>query len=378
MLNDSYDCVVIGAGCFGSWTALRLREGGRSVALLDAFGPGNQKSSSGGASRIIRMAYGADEIYTRWSWDSLSAWKDLFERVRRPELFQPTGVLWTARQGHPHAAGARIIFRELAIPHETLTAREVCRRYPQLHFDTEVVGILEPESGALLANQAVRAVAGEAARIGVDMMTARVTAPAGRMRLDFVRTEDGRTIAAETFVFACGPWLPKLFPEVIAGRILVTRQPVFYFDVPAYDMPIWIDFSDPRGAYTFPPLAGKGFKLALDQHGPEFDPDTGSRNATPTEIAAAREFLSERFPALAGVPLVESEVCQYENTCNGDLLIDQHPELSNVWLAGGGSGHGFKHGPMVGEYVVRMLDGEEPEPRLSWAAKSQVFGRTVY
>jgi len=324
------------------------------------------------------MAYGADEIYTVWSWRSLSLWQEFFERVGRPELFQRTGVLWTARRGHPHAVSACAIFLKLAIPHEVLTASEVRRRYPQLHFDTEVTGILEPASGALLANQAVRAVAGEAEGVGVDVITDRVAAPAGQERLEFVMTEDGRRLSAETFVFACGPWLPKLLPRELAGRIQVTRQPVFYFDISGPAMPIWIDFSDPRGAYTFPPLAGKGFKLALDQHGPEFDPDTGSRDVTPAEIAAARAFLKERFPALGGVRLIESEICQYENTCNGDLLIDRHPELSNVWLVGGGSGHGFKHGPAVGEYLVKMLDGEKAEPRFSWARKSLVFGRTVY
>src|SRR5580693_7545455 len=94
-----FDCAVVGAGAFGSWSALRLRESGRSVALLEAFGPGNPKSSSGAASRVIRMGYGADEIYSRWSMRSLAAWKELFARAGRPELFQHTGVLFTARRG---------------------------------------------------------------------------------------------------------------------------------------------------------------------------------------------------------------------------------------------------------------------------------------
>jgi sarcosine oxidase len=342
-----------------------MRESGRSVALVEAYGAGNPKSSSGGASRLIRMGYGADEIYTRWSLRSLEAWKELFHRARRPDLFQHTGVLWTARPGHPYAEHTRAVFEKLAIPHEVLSGDEVRRSFPLLHFSHDVAGILEPGSGTLLANLAVRAVADEAARLGVEAITARAAGVAGLPD-------------AGAYIFACGPWLPRIFPEVIGGRILVTRQAVHYFDAPPMDMPSWIDFSDPRGGYAFPPMAGQGFKLALDRHGPEFDPDTGSREVTAAETSAARAFLRDRFPTLADAPLRATEVCQYENTSTGDFLLDRHPGDRRVWLAGGGSGHGFKHGPAVGEYLVRMLDGGEPDPRFALESKSLRFARAVY
>jgi sarcosine oxidase len=370
--------VVVGAGAFGSWTALRLRESGRSVALVDAFGPGNSKSSSGGASRIIRMGYGADEIYTRWAVRSLVAWKELFTRADRPELFQPTGVLWTARPGHRHAEGTLAVFRKLVVRHEALSAEEVRRRYPELRFDHEAVGIFEPDSGGLLASQAVCAVAQEAVRAGVEAIDARVVSPVAENRLRWIATEDGRKMEADLFVFACGPWLPKLFPQAVGGRIRVTRQALYYFEAERAAMPIWIDFSDERGAYTIPPMAGKGFKLGLDRHGPEFDPDTGSRDVTAAETAATRAFLAERFPALAGAPLIEGEVCQYESTSTGDFLIDRHPEWSNVWLVGGGSGHGFKHGPAVGEYIASLVNGGPSEERFSWRSKTTARQRSVY
>jgi sarcosine oxidase len=373
------DCVVIGAGVFGSWTALRLRERGHPVVLVDAFGPGNPQSSSGGASRIIRLGYGADEVYTRWAMRSLAAWRELFDRVNRRELFQPTGVLWTARPGHPHAEGTLAAFRKLSVPHEALSAEEVRRRYPELRFEHPAVGIFEPESGALLASRAVGAVTEAAVRAGVELVSARVVPPVEGQLPRHIATEDGRRIEGETFVFACGPWLPKLFPQAVGGRIRVTRQPIFYFDAPGIRLPVWIDFSDPRGGYTIPPLAGKGFKLGLDRHGPRFNPDTSSRAVTLTELARARTFLAARFPALPSHPtLLESEVCQYENTSNGDFLIDRHPGMPNVWLVGGGSGHGFKHGPAVGEYVTARLSGAAAEPRFSWRGKSAARERSVY
>jgi len=366
------DCVVVGSGVFGSWTALRLRQAGRSVALVEAFGPGNPKSSSGGASRVIRMGYGADEIYTRWAMRSLAAWKEF------PDLFQHTGVLWTARRGHPYGETTLQVFRQLGVAHEVLSSDDVGRRYPALHFEEEIFGIFEPESGALLAKRAVSAVARDAARIGVEAVQGAVVPFLEEGRLERIAIEGGRTLEAETFLFACGPWLPKLFPQAVGRRIRVTRQPIFYFDARGIAMPVWIDFTDPRGAYTIPALDGKSFKLSLDRHGPPFDPDSGSRSVTAEETAAARAFLAERFPALRDAPVVETEVCQYESTSSGDFLIDRHPSMPNVWLVGGGSGHGFKHGPAVGEYAAGLIGGAESDPRFSWASKLEAAARSVY
>ena len=221
-----------------------------------------------------------------------------------------------------------------------------------------------------MARRAVQAVVARAREIGVDYRQDRVT------------TET--TIDADRVVFACGPWLPKIFPELLGELIHVTRQEVFFFGVPPGDerfgpqaLPAWIDFNDL--VYGLPNIEARGFKLAIDSHGPEFDPDTGERVVTDEGLTAARAYLAKRMPMLAGAPMLESRVCQYENTSNGDFLIDKHPEHENVWLVGGGSGHGFKHGPVVGEYVAAMIGGTgTPEPRFSLATKQRVQSRQVY
>ena len=131
--------------------------------------------------------------------------------------------------------------------------------------------------------------------------------------------------------------------------------------------------------YSIPALDGRGFKIAIDTHGPAFDPETGSREMTQAALRIARATLRKRFPELAKAPLLESRVCQYENTSNGDFLIDRHPEKKNVWLVGGGSGHGFKHGPFVGEYVAsQTASTAPPEPRFSLASKNTTRQRSVY
>ena len=374
--------VVVGAGSLGAWTAHQLARSGRRVTLIDAFGPGNSRASSGGETRLIRMGYGSDEIYTRWSWRSLDLWKDLFERTD-PTLFRETGVLWMARDRDPLTTSTLATLERVGIPHDRLSRADLESRWPQVDFGLVTWAIYEPASGVLMARRAVAAVVGDAEREGVRYVTAAVRRPAGPGRIDAVMTQAGETIGGDTFVFACGTWLPKLFPDLLDGRIVSTRQEVLYFGPPPGDrrfappaLPAWIDFGEEM--YGVPDLEARGFKIAVDRHGPVFDPDSGDRLAGET-LPEVRAYLARRFPGLSDAPLVGSEVCQYENTCNGDFLIDRHPELGNVWLVGGGSGHGFKHGPAVGEYLVRLVaDGGAPDERFRLSTKQRVQRRAVY
>jgi sarcosine oxidase len=375
----TWDVAVVGAGCFGAWAAWQLRQDGLSVLLLDQYGPGNARSSSGGESRIIRMGYGPDELYTRLALSSLAAWQRLAEETREP-LFHRTGVLWLARIGDRYATDTFATLARLGVRHERLGSDDLRQRYPQFALGDDVWGMIELASGALMARRAVQAVVREAVRAGAEYRTAAVAPPAGAS----VRTADASEIHAGTFVFACGPWLPKLFPDLLGARIFPTRQEVFFFGPPPGDerfapprMPAWIDFGEE--IYGLPDLERRGFKLAPDRHGDTIEPDTGDRLVAAESVARMRSFLARRFPALAEAPLLETRVCQYENTSNGDFLIDRHPEADNVWLVGGGSGHGFKHGPAVGAYLAeRILRGGPGEPRFSLAAKQTVQKRAIY
>lgn len=382
-LRKTYDIAVIGAGVFGVWTAYQLQRAGLRVALLDSYSPGNNRSSSGDETRIIRMSYGVDELYTRWSWRALQLWKE-FEAEVGQQVFQPTGVLLLARAADAYATASAASMENVGIPFEQLNRDELERRYPQINFGPATWALYEPLSGALFARRAVQLVARAAIKAGVEYFPAAILPPTGTGNLQSVATREGTTLSAGIFIFACGPWLPKLFPALLGERIHPTRQEVFYFGTPAGEQrfappqfPTWIDFGSEM--YGFPDLDGRGFKLALDRHGPPFDPDTDERLITPGVLQEVRHFLAERFPALKDAPLIESRVCQYENTSNGDFLIDRHPAFDNVWLVGGGSGHGFKHGPTLGEYVTaRIVEGGAVEPRFSLATKEQVRRRSVY
>ncbi|HYX29599.1 MAG TPA: FAD-dependent oxidoreductase [Pyrinomonadaceae bacterium] len=381
--GTSYDVAVIGAGVFGVWTALQLRRRGARVILIDAHGPANSRSSSGDESRIIRMGYGGDEIYTRSAVRSLDLWKELFAQAGA-SLFHQTGVLWLAHEHDPYPLQTVETLQRVGVKCEVLTPHEAATRYPQFAFDGISCAVLEPESGVLLARRAVQAVFNEAMRNGVEYLLDAVVAPVAARKLECIALTSGGAISAENFVFACGPWLPKLFPDLLANRIRPTRQEVFYFGTPPGDvrfasppLPTWIDFKNE--AYGLPDIDGCGLKCAIDRHGETFDPDTGYHIATSEGLAEVRRYLARRMPAMKDAPLIESRVCQYENTSNGDFLIDRHPDFDNVWLVGGGSGHGFKHGPAIGEYVAERIAGsEEIEPRFSLTGKKTEQERAVY
>jgi sarcosine oxidase len=378
-----YDVAVIGAGVFGAWTAWHLARRGQSVVLLDAYGPAHARASSGGESRIIRMGYGADELYTRWAMRSLVQWKEFFG-AQHAALFQETGVLWLAGEYDPRMRETVTTLKRCEVPVDEMDRAALEKRYPQIGLDNVISGFLEPRSGALMARRAVAAVVEDVVKRGGEYRLAQIATPRGSGLLNSISTSAGERIVAEQFVFACGAWLGKLFPDVLGTRIFPSRQEVFFFGIPGGnshfappELPTWLFQHDL--VYGMPDLESRGLKIAFDHHGERVDPDMQSRMVTPEMTAAARKYVARRFPALRDAPIIETRVCQYENTSSGDFLIDRHPEMKNVWFAGGGSGHGFKHGPAVGEYVAgQILDGKTPEPRFSLATKDTVQKRAVY
>ena len=380
MMQQQFDVAVVGAGVFGAWSAYKLRLAGAEVVLLDAYGAGNSRASSGGETRIIRMGYGPDEIYTRMAQRSLPSWKALGD-----EIFQPTGVLWLARENDAYCEAVIKNLTEANVKFERLAEQQLRHRYPQLKTPDGSWGILEPDSGVLMARQGVKAVVSKAQSIGVHYYEQAVLPPEStKPKLARLRTTKGEGINARDFVFACGPWLPQMFTSLLGPLIYVTRQEVVFLGVPAGDdsyqkekLPAWIDFNDL--VYAIPNIENRGFKIAIDRHGPQFDPDRDDRVASNAGGEEVRAYLATRMPGLTDAPVLESRVCQYENTSNGDFLIDRHPSYENVWLVGGGSGHGFKHGPAIGELVETLIrERRQTEPRFSLATKERVKQRKVF
>jgi glycine/D-amino acid oxidase-like deaminating enzyme len=361
--------VVVGAGAFGGWTALWLRRRGADVTLLDAWGPGNARASSGGETRVIRGMYGADRLYSEWVRRSFTIWEES-ARAWGAELYRPTGALWLFRGDDAYARSAAPVLAELGMPATRLDLAEAARRFPQIDLRGVQHVWLEERAGYLTARAACQRVV--AALVAEGGTYRRALVRPGELaggRMGGVRLPDGSTLAADVFVFACGPWLGEMFPDVVGAGIRPTRQEVFYFGTPPGDprfeegtLPVWIDFGE-RVFYGIPGNLERGFKVADDTHGETVDPSSLERLPSAEALARARALLAERFPGMAKAPLLESRVCQYENSPDGHYLIDRHPEAGNVWLVGGGSGHGYKLGPALGEAVAGWVlgGGNAPE-----------------
>lgn len=299
----------------------------------------------------------------------MQLWKE-HEQLWNLRFFYPIGVLWMAGENDPFERGSLPELQSAGIPYQELGAEELTQRWPQVNFDGIRWGIYEPESGYLLARASCQAVVEAVLGQGGDYLQLEVSARSmeqGNFR--GLPLSDGTLLAADQYVFACGPWMGRLFPEAIGARVKATKQDVFFFGTPPGDhrfddigLPVWGDHSD-QFMYGIPGNQFRGFKIADDTRGPEFDPSSGERRVGDPALASARRYMEWRFPGMKGAPLLETRVCQYEQTPDENFILDRHPAASNVWLVGGGSGHGFKHGPALGEMVAQLvMEGGEPEP----------------
>jgi len=360
---------VVGAGAFGGWTALHLLRRGARVTLLDAWGPGNSRSSSGGETRIIRGTYGPSQPYTKMAARALRLWKEHETRWHR-RLLHRTGVLWMATSVDDRFERASLpMLREAGIACEELSGRELGKRWPQINVEDVRWAIYESESGFLSARVACQAVVeGFVAEGGEYRKVAVLPHHLEAGVRDGLTLSDGSKLMADQCVFACGPWLGELFPQAIGNCVRPTKQDVFFFGTPAGDdrfsearLPAWADRGD-RFIYGIPASDGRGFKVADDTRGIEFNPTSGERLVSEDGLKAIRDYVAVRFPAMKDAPLVETRVCQYENTPDNHLIVDRHPAADQVWLVGGGSGHGFKHGPALGEMVAELvLERKDPD-----------------
>jgi len=365
-MNPKPHIAVVGAGAFGGWTAFYLLRSGARVTLLDAWGPGNSRASSGGETRVIRGAYGPGQPYTQLAARALQLWREHEAHWNR-KFFFPIGVLWMVEGDGEFERGSLPVLKDAGISFEQLSTSDLARRWPQISFANVEWGIFEPHSGYLLARSSAQAVVEEFQSAGGEYRPLAVVNE-NLEGIDWkggLRLSDGSSLVADRYVFACGPWLGKMFPRTVGPHFVATRQDVFFFGTPAGDrrfsegsIPVWADHSE-HFMYGIPGNQNRGFKLADDTRGPEFDPTSGQRLISDDRLVEARRYLAYRFPALKGAPLVESRVCQYENTTDHNFIVDRLPASQSVWIVGGGSGHGFKHGPALGEMVAKLVLQDE-------------------
>jgi glycine/D-amino acid oxidase-like deaminating enzyme len=374
------DIVVIGAGAFGGWTAYYLRQLGAAVTLVDAYGPGNSRATSGDETRGVRSSYGDRgvwaELWTRWANEAIDRWTKFdaeWGREMKVRLFFNTGDFIFRPEPEPFTDRNQEIWRKLGIPHQVVRVEDIARDYPIFRLEKIGFALYDPRAGVVRARRACEVLAEAFRQRGGDVRMG-YAAPGDRdgARLQNIKTTGpSATLAADTFVFALGPWFPKAFPELMASRIRTPLGHVHYFGTPPgsdrFTFPNVPSFNFP-GVTGWPALPpdNRGFRVRL-RGSSATDPDTSDRAFDRSQDALARAFLAERFPQLAGAPLLETRACHYEMSASGNFIIDRFPEYSNVWVAGGGTAEGFKFGPVLGEYIARRVLGVEDDPALAKA-----------
>ena len=338
--------LVVGAGVNGASIARELAGRGWSITLAEQYAPGTVRSASGGETRLLRAAHGDEDWYTRLACRARTLWLALQEETGT-RIWEPVGLAWFARSTTGFERQSVASLARNGVPHEWLAPDGARELFPSLATD-DLHGVLwEPEAGVLHARRATQLLVEDGERRGVRLEATRV-APAGAPEHDAV-------------VWACGAWLPRLFPGIVDVRI--ERRDVVFLggDAAGRGTPGWVEYDG--GFYGHGDVAGLGVKVAPDGPSDEVDPDTLDRRLLPTREHAAREYARRRFPVLADAPLVGARVCQYDLSADTHFLVGRHPERPSWWLVGGGSGHGFKHGPALAEYVADCVEQErEPEP----------------
>ena len=368
-LKAGSSIVVVGGGAFGGWTAWFLLQAGFKVTLFDCWGPGNSRSSSGDETRVIRSSYGGNEFYFDLNVRSLSLWKEYEERWQK-KFFQNKGVLWFCYdEASPIVDDSLPFATKHNMPYQKFSVTELQKQYPQINTSDLSHAWFDPYGGCLRARESCQAVQKAFVDEGGKYILSNVKpGNFNQGQLDSVMLSNGNVVKADSYIFACGSWLGFLFPEVLSNVITCSKQEVYYLGVPeksaqVFDqLPVWIDLDGEDFYYGIPGNSYRGFKIGVDKRGEAFNPSTGNRTMNDEVFEKAMEFIAHRFPDFKNAPLIENRVCPYENSPDGNFLFDHHPEASNLYFLGGGSGHGFKHGPALGELIANIIQGKSSIP----------------
>lgn len=361
--------VVVGAGAFGGWTALHLLRKGYNVTLIDQFGAGNNQSSSGGETRLIR-AYYADPVYADMAIRALALWKENEPKMGQKILNQNGLLLFNYPSSKTEAEAAVSIYKRLGLPLEKVSLDDALKRWPQIGTEGLDHVMYDPTAGFLNARKGCQAVCDLFVKEGGTFLHQQVkqeTIKGGKATS--VTLANSTVLEADQFIFACGPWAVRLFPE-LTKKLIVTRAVVFFFASPVGQsnlmenkLPTWMDrdMSGPFRSFGVPGSDFRGFKLGLTP--PDNDVtdrfDTYNRFVKPEEFELALGVIKRRFPKMVGQPLIEQRVCQVTMTPDSDFILDTHPEADNLWVMGGDSGHGYKQGASFGELAANTVAGEK-------------------
>ena len=358
---ETFDAIVVGLGAHGSAAAASLARRGQRVLGLERFGRGDGFGSSGGWSRMIRLAYFEDSGYVplaRASWDR---WRDL-EAEADTDLLAQTGGLYAGPADSRPVVGAIRSAREHRLAHEVLDAAEIHRRWPIFEPAPDTVGLAEEQAGALRIDRANAAHLSVAERRGARLSFGRhvvgwrPTAGGGFE----VESADHTIVGADHLVLTAGPWLGQLVAD-LRLPLRVEREVPCWFSptvdpasIGADRLPVWVMMDGGTAFYGIPHDPDLGLKVSIHHRGAFVDPDEVERVVSRADVERVRTFLRTRMPAANG-PLANAQVCLYTNTPDEGFIIDRHPAAPGMAFASACSGHGFKFAPLIGDILADLV-----------------------
>ena len=332
------DVIVIGAGAFGGWTAYYLTTLGAKVTLVDAYGPGNSRATSGDETRGIRNSYGDkgiwSELWMTWASEALTRWARFDEewgREMKVRLFFNTGDFIFRARRDAFTDRNLELWKKLEISFEVPKVEDVARSYPAINLRDITSATYEPRAGVVRARRACEVVAEVFRQAGGQVVLGYASlGDRNARRLENIKTTGPTaTLRADNYVFALGPWLPKAFPDLMAPRIRTPLGYVHYFGTPPgndrFTFPNMPSFNFP-GVTGWPALPpdNRGFRVRL-RGDIATDPDASQRVFDREKDKLARDFVRQRFPLLLGAPLLETRACHYEMSASRNFIIDRHP-----------------------------------------------------
>ncbi len=355
--RDHADVIVLGLGGMGSAAAAHLASRGVSVIGLEQFDANHANGSSHGETRIIRKAYFESPDYVPLLERAYELWNDL-EQASGQDLLTINGGLNIGTIESGFVAGSTQSAREYGLNVEELDAASVRERFPGFQLPDGLVALFDPSAGFLRPERCVAAHLDLARRHGADLrFSTRVSGWSATDGHVEVQTSSS-TISADRLIIAAGPWSQTIitgwsaplevwrivnvhFDSTEPERFAPERCPVFLIEVPEGHY------------YGFPALPDQGVKIGRHDVGQVCTADTIDRSVDQHEIDMLRQVLNTYMPGASG-PVMRTLTCMYTNTPDTHFVIDKHPEFSNVVLACGFSGHGFKFASAVGETLADL------------------------
>lgn len=344
--------IVVGGGIAGAMTALHLQRRGEQVTLIDRWEPGHARAASTDYNRVIRAISGRDTFYTRWARESRTRWLEL-QAESGQKLMYECGALILATEGHCDWEDATsATFDQVGVPYHRFTRQDVQQRFPQFKVDEISYALFEPEAGLLMAHRCVLTALDLFRRAGGKVQRGVVTTDAMERPM-----LDGKPLEADVIIMATGAWSAELFPRTIKPISSIVGINVLYTSTPegsdAFDMekmPCWIDHG--QGSFGIPSSEGSGVKAAVVIPNTPIDINNDERIIEKQSLNRTRTYIRHRLPGLVGQRVIDSKFNQVILTPDTHFIVDWHPEHKNVLIAGGCSGHLFKHAPVFGDFVA--------------------------